>query len=57
MNAASPRIWTTPIVIAVLSTTCLIAALLDDGAWDLVASVILSAVLVYACCKGATVKG
>lgn len=57
MAAAAPRIWTIPILIGVVSSACLIVALVDDGVWDLLASLGLAAVLGYASYKGFTMKG
>ncbi len=37
------QIWAMPILLAVLTTVGLVAALLGDGAWDLVSSVTLGA--------------
>lgn len=37
------QIWAMPILLAVLTTIGLVAALLGDGAWDLVSAVTLGA--------------
>lgn len=37
------RIWAMPVLLAVLTTVGLVAALLGDGAWDLVSAVTLGA--------------
>jgi len=37
------RIWAMPILLAVLTTIGLVAALLGDGVWDLVSAVTLGA--------------
>lgn len=57
MAAAAPRIWTIPIILGLVSIACLIVALVDDGIWDIVASLGLAAVLGFATYKGFTVQG
>ena len=43
MIRTNTQIWAMPILLAVLTTIGLVAALLGDGVWDLVSSVTLGA--------------
>jgi len=46
MMRTKRQIWAAPIVLGVLTTVGLIAALLGDGVWDLVSAVTLGAPVV-----------
>ncbi|MFC0252847.1 hypothetical protein [Massilia consociata] len=43
MIRSTARIWAMPVLLAVLTLIGLVAALLGDGAWDLVSAVTLGA--------------
>lgn len=56
-NEKAPRIWTIPIVLGVVTTACLVVALVDDDIWDVAASAGLAAILAFATYKGITTRG
>lgn len=47
LTAETRRIWTIPIVIALATMISLVGALVVDGVWDWLASLILFGVLAY----------
>lgn len=51
-RANAPRVWPIPILLGVVTAVCLFVALIDDGHWDVVASIGLAAVVAYACVRG-----
>jgi len=57
MKPQTNHIWRIPIVLGVITAVCLVVALVDDGYWDLIASLGLGAVAVFGCYKGYVEKG
>lgn len=51
---ASPflRVWGAPLVLGVAMLVSLVAALVEDGLWDIIAAAVLFAALGYALRKG-----
>ena len=57
MKPRTNPIWRIPIVLGAITAVCLVVALVDDGYWDLIASLGLGAVAVFGCYKGCVEKG
>jgi hypothetical protein len=53
----SSRIWTAPIVLGFVITLGLLLALLRDGVWDTIASLLIGGAIVFAARKGFSRKG